>query len=78
MTTDTDKLAADIDMEIAKKALELLWFFIPDIEPCHVSNKSTCKIRNRKWHEACALYQEHYFRLESALTQPLIKKDKPE
>jgi hypothetical protein len=42
------------------KALKLMWFFLPEHEPCNPhSNKATDKERNKRWHSACDLYQKH-------------------
>ena len=42
------------------KCLKLLWFFLPDEEPCNPhSNKASDKERNKRWHEACNLYHKY-------------------
>lgn len=43
-----------------QEALRLLWFFLPEHEPCNPhSNKSADKERNKRWHSACSLYQKY-------------------
>jgi len=40
--------------------LELLWFFLPAEEPCNPhTTKANEKEKNKRWHEACGLYQKH-------------------
>ncbi len=50
----------NITNDDAVEALKLLWFFLPDAEPYNPhTTKANEKEKNKRWHEACELYQKY-------------------
>ncbi len=58
-TTAPNLLDADL-----VTALKLLWFFLPNEEPCDPhTKKANEKEKNKRWFEACELYQKYVGRI---------------
>lgn len=49
-----------IPPEDFREALRLMWFFLPEHEPCDPhSTKAKDIKRNKEWHKACELYHKY-------------------
>ena len=58
-----------MECEDAWEALRLLWWFLPENEPCNPHSKKAIDIeRNKRWHRACEIYQKYAGRIPTPPT----------